>query len=158
MEPPVNTKTPESRPSSIPSGILAIQPFGHNRYKPRIGGCALWGGGAGSSSNTMCPGPRPTCTPIFILNHPTVWPHYTNVTDRTGQDRRTGLDMEIGLGPGDFVFDGDPAWAYLEGSRGLRPPLPKNFFHNFLFLHSLSNIGNDTSELHRNCSNRNALF
>ena len=25
--------------------------------------------------------------PSFILNHPTVWPQYTNVTDRTGQDR-----------------------------------------------------------------------
>jgi len=25
--------------------------------------------------------------PSFILIHRTVWPQYTNVTDRTGQDR-----------------------------------------------------------------------
>jgi len=28
--------------------------------------------------------------PNFILIHPTVWPQYTNVTDR--QDRQTGQD------------------------------------------------------------------
>ena len=42
-------------------------------------------GGAGSQSNTMWPGPRPTCVPCFIFIHPTVWPQYTNVADR--QDR-----------------------------------------------------------------------
>jgi len=47
------------------------------------------GMGAGSPSNTMWPGPRPTCTPSFILIHPTVWPQFTNVTDRqTGQTDR----------------------------------------------------------------------
>ena len=55
-----------------------------------------FGGGAGRSpSNTMWPGPRPTCMPSFILIHPTVWPQYTN-TDRTDRQRsysigRTGL-------------------------------------------------------------------
>jgi len=39
-------------------------------------------GGAGSSSNTMWPGLRPTCVPSFTLIHPTVWPQYTNITDR----------------------------------------------------------------------------
>jgi len=44
-------------------------------------------GGAGSPSNTMSPhrmwpGPRPTSVPSGILIHPTVWPQYTNVTDR----------------------------------------------------------------------------
>jgi len=54
----------------------------------KLGGlCPFWGGGAGSSSNTMWSGPRPTCTPSFIWIHPTVWPQYTNVTDR--QDRQT---------------------------------------------------------------------
>jgi len=43
----------------------------------------LWGGGAGSPSNTLRPRTRPTCTLSFILIHPTVWPQYTNVTDRT---------------------------------------------------------------------------
>ena len=42
-------------------------------------------GGAGSPSNTMWPGLRPTCMPNFILIHPAVWPQYTNITDR--QDR-----------------------------------------------------------------------
>jgi len=45
--------------------------------------------GAGSPSNTMWPELRPTCVPSFILTRPTVWPQYTNVTDRTGQDRQT---------------------------------------------------------------------
>jgi len=44
--------------------------------------------GAGSPSITMWPGPRPTCIPSFILIRPTVWPQYTNVTDRTGQTDR----------------------------------------------------------------------
>ena len=36
--------------------------------------------------NAMSPGPRPTSVPSGIPIHPTVWPQYTNVTDRT--DRR----------------------------------------------------------------------
>jgi len=39
-------------------------------------------GGAGSPSNTMSPGLRPTSLPSGILIHPAVWPQYTNVTDR----------------------------------------------------------------------------
>jgi len=55
----------------------------------KLGAVPLCGRGAGSPSNTMWPEPRPTCTPSFILIHPTVWPQYTNVTDRqTGQDRK----------------------------------------------------------------------
>jgi len=49
----------------------------------------LRGGGAGSPSNIMWPGQRPTGMPSFIVIHPTVWPQYTNVTYRTGQ---TGQD------------------------------------------------------------------
>jgi len=41
-------------------------------------------GGAGSPSNTMWPGPRPTCMPSFILIHPTVWPQH----QRYRQDRQ----------------------------------------------------------------------
>jgi len=48
--------------------------------------CAPFHGGAGSSSNTMSPGPRPVSVPSGILIYPTVWPKCTNVTDRT--DRR----------------------------------------------------------------------
>ena len=54
------------------------------------GGYAPFGRKARSPSNTMWPGPRPTCTPSFILIHPNVWPQYTNVTERT--DRQTGQD------------------------------------------------------------------
>jgi len=60
---------------------------------------------AGSPSNTVWPGPRPTSTPSFIFIHqvirllsrknvnkylylyPIVCPQYTNVTVRMGQDR-----------------------------------------------------------------------
>ena len=44
------------------------------------------GGGAGSPSNTMWPGPMPI--PVCQVSHfirPTVWPQYTNITDRTEQ-------------------------------------------------------------------------
>ena len=64
----------------------SIQPFGHNRHGPKIGSSApFWRGGAGLPSNTMWPEPRPACMPSSILIHRTVWPQYTNVTDR--QDR-----------------------------------------------------------------------
>ena len=63
-----------------------MQPFGRNRYGPKIGGLYPFrGGGARSPPNTMWSGPRPTCVPSFILIRPTVWPQCTNVTDRTGQ-------------------------------------------------------------------------
>ena len=60
----------------------SIQPFGHDRHGPKTGGllCPFLVGGAGSPSNTMWPGLRPTSAPSFILIHPTVWPQYTNVT------------------------------------------------------------------------------
>ena len=44
--------------------------------------------GAGSTSNTMLSGPRPTSVASGILIHPVVWPQYSNVTNRTGQDRQ----------------------------------------------------------------------
>jgi len=59
-------------------------------------------GGAGSPSNTMWPGPRPTYMPSFILIHPTVWPQYTNVTDR--QTDRTE-DRQTDHGP---IAEGEP--------------------------------------------------
>ena len=55
--------------------------------------CPLFmGGGAGSPtpSNRVCPGPRPTCMLSFIVIRPTVWPQYTNVTDRQHRQDRTG--------------------------------------------------------------------
>ena len=50
----------------------------------RVGAAVpLSAGGAGCPSNTMSPKHRPTSISSFILIHPTVWPQYTNVTDRT---------------------------------------------------------------------------
>ena len=72
-----------------------MQPFGRNRYGPKIGWglCPFGGRGAGSPSNTVWPGPRPTCTPSFVLIRPTVWPQCTNVADRqTGQTDRQRTD------------------------------------------------------------------
>jgi len=67
----------------------SIQPFGHNTWaKNWEEGCNPLGEGGWSPSNTMWPGPRPTSMPRFILIHPTVWPKYTIVTDRT--DRQQG--------------------------------------------------------------------
>jgi len=44
----------------------------------------------GSSSYTVTPGPRITSIASDIVIQPTVWPQYTNVTDRqTGQRSRT---------------------------------------------------------------------
>jgi len=51
--------------------------------------CPFLVGGAGTPSNIMWPGPRPISVPSGILIHPTVWPQYTNVTDRH-TDRQTG--------------------------------------------------------------------
>ena len=50
--------------------ICDIQ-FGHDRHRPKTGGCALISGrAAGSPSNTKSPGPRPTSIPSGILVHP----------------------------------------------------------------------------------------
>jgi len=51
-------------------------------------------GGAGSPSNTMSPGPRPTSIPSDILIHPTVWPQYTKL--QTGQDRQENGHVAYG--------------------------------------------------------------
>jgi len=65
----------------------------------KLGGCAPLGGGAGCPSNTMWPGPRPTCMSSFILIRETVWPQYTNVTDRqTGQERQTDRQRSDSIG------------------------------------------------------------
>jgi len=60
------TQSPGPRPTSIPSVILihpAIWPqqiWAENWWL-----CPFGGGGAGSPSNRMWPGPRPTCTQLF---------------------------------------------------------------------------------------------
>jgi len=78
----------------------SMQPFGRNRYGPKIGCglCPFGGGGAGSPSETMWSGPRPTCMPSFILIRPTVWPQCTNVTDRTEQTGQTDKQRSDSIG------------------------------------------------------------
>jgi len=74
-----------------------MQPFGHNRYGPKIrGGYALWGREIELGPHlTQCGQGRDlpaACLLSFILIGPTVWPQYINVTDRqnsTAQHRQT---------------------------------------------------------------------
>jgi len=73
------------------------RPFGHNKHGPksiRAAAAPLSVEGAGSPSNTMSPGLRPTSVPSGILIRPTVWLQYPNVTHR--QDRQTGQDNVLG--------------------------------------------------------------
>jgi len=77
------------RYTSLPSGTLIHPAVWHNRHRLELGGEAVspfFGGGrargAGSPSNTMWPASRPISVPSGILIHPTVWPQYTDVTDR----------------------------------------------------------------------------
>ena len=56
----------------------------------KLRGCARFGARQldPCTSNTMWPGPRSTSMSSFILIDPTVWPQYTNVTERqTGNGR-----------------------------------------------------------------------
>jgi len=68
----------------------SIQPFGHNRHADmgRKWGwlCPFGGGRAEFPSNTMWPGPRPTCTPSFILIHQPFG--HNTPTSQTGQTFR----------------------------------------------------------------------
>jgi len=53
-------------------------------------------GEAGSPSNTMWRGPRPTSVPRGILIHPAVCPQYFNITDRQdSQDRHRSDSIEL---------------------------------------------------------------
>jgi len=60
-----------------------LSAFAHHRKVGRkLGVLCPFHGGAESPSNIMTPGPRPISVPGGILVHPTIWPQYTNVTDR----------------------------------------------------------------------------
>ena len=71
-----------------PSSRLATTDMGRQLGE----GCAPFWREAGSPSNTMWPGPRPTCVLSFVLIHPTVWPQCANVTDRQRQTARQRTD------------------------------------------------------------------
>ena len=59
------------------------------------GCCAPFHGGSWSPSNAMWLGPRPTYIPSGIVIHPTVWPQYTNVTDRTDRQRSDSIGWTV---------------------------------------------------------------
>jgi len=66
------------------------RPFGHNRHVPKSGGLLYpfpWE--ELGPHNTLSPGPRPISVPSGILIYPTVWPQYTNVTDRQTDRQRS---------------------------------------------------------------------
>ena len=70
-----------------PSSHLATIDMGQ---KLGGGGCALFLGVAGSTSNTMSRRPRYSSVTSGILIHPTVWPQYTNVADRQTDRQGSG--------------------------------------------------------------------
>jgi len=73
-----------------PSSHLATIDVGHKVGEAVV---LLFWGVAGSPSNAIRPEPRPTSMPSVILIHPTIWPQYTNVTDRTTQTRQDRQTM-----------------------------------------------------------------
>jgi len=69
-----------------------MQLFGRSGYGPKMGDCALLGEGELGPHLTQCDQGRglPACQYAkFHLDRQTIWPQYTNVTDRTGQTDRT---------------------------------------------------------------------
>jgi len=73
-----------------PCSHLAAIDVGHKVGEAVV---LLFWGVAGSPSNAIRPEPRPTSMPSVILIHPTIWPQYTNVTDRTTQTRQDRQTM-----------------------------------------------------------------
>jgi len=75
-----------------------MQPFGRNRYGPKIGGLCPFGGGELGHHLTQCDQaegrglPASGCMPSFILIRPTVWPQCTNITDRQDRQDRQRTD------------------------------------------------------------------
>ena len=92
----------------------------------QLGGCVPLGG-AGCPPNTMSPGPRPTAVPSFVLIHPSVWPQYTNVTDR--QTGKTNKAMVRQHRANRFT-NGSPKIKPVSGTvRGIRTKFGKQM-HN----------------------------
>ena len=108
-----------------------MQPFCHNRHGPKIWELRpLLGTGTGSPSNTMWPGPRPTGVLSFIFICPTVWPQYTNVTDRTGKGKEEylysaflhqGTHKALRHGS-QFYLKTTPCLPFLRGVHQMSPP------------------------------------
>ena len=59
------------------SAVAEMGDRGHNRHRPKRGGCcALFAGAAWSPSNTMWTGPKSTSVPSGVFIHPAAWPQY----------------------------------------------------------------------------------
>ena len=72
---PSNTKSPEPRPTSMPTGTLvytAVRP--QRTMAENWAGCAPLGEGSWVPSNTMSRRPTPTSVSSGILIHEAVWP------------------------------------------------------------------------------------
>jgi len=70
-----NAKSPELRPTTMPSTSCTNRAFGHNKHRPQIERTLppFWGGERGPPSNTKSPGPRPSSIPSDILIHAAIW-------------------------------------------------------------------------------------
>jgi len=95
----------------MPSAIL-VHPDVWRQYKwaENWGLCPFWERGAGSPSSTMWPGQRPTTVP-------SVDPQFSAhlYCRQAAGCIKMPLGMEVGLSPGDFVLDGNPASPHLNG-------------------------------------------
>jgi len=62
----------------------------------RVGAVVPPGGELGPHlTQCMPPGPRPTSVPSGMFIHPTIWPQYTNVTDRQDSQLSDGVGRTV---------------------------------------------------------------
>ena len=83
-----------AEPIPLPSGILINPAVWPQQTRAENSALCPFEGGAGSPSNTLWPGPRPSSLPIDILIHAAVWPQQTWATDYT--DGLVPLHFESG--------------------------------------------------------------
>jgi len=90
---PCLTQSPGLRLTFIPSGILIHPAIWPQQISAENWGlCPFGGGGAGSPSNTMWPGLRPTCMPSVILDPSN---RLATLHQRHRQDRQTDRQTTV---------------------------------------------------------------
>jgi len=92
---PPSTMSPGPRPTSIPwhldpSSHLATTDMGR-----KLGAVPLLGGTGSGSPSAQWPGLRPTSVPSGIVMRSTIWPQYTNVTDKQDIQRSDSIGRTI---------------------------------------------------------------